>query len=72
MKDNILKKEANLDAEYLTPRHACAVTGLSVGYIRSGCRQGRIPHLVCGQTFLVHMPSFRRMLSDAAQEGRAI
>ena len=66
------KREVNPNAEYLSPRDACAVTGVPMGVIRNGCRAGTIPYVLCGKTFYVNMAALRSMLAEAARTGRAI
>lgn len=41
---------------------ACMTTGLSQHYLRAGCKNGSVPHIMCGNTFLVNVPALLRQL----------
>ena len=41
---------------------ACMTTGLSQHYLRAGCKDGTIPHVRSGQTYLVNVPALLRQL----------
>lgn len=43
-------------------REASAVTGLSQYYLRRGCRDGSIPHILSGTVYFVNVPSLLRKL----------
>ena len=36
---------------------ASELTGLSRFFLRSGCRNGTIPHIMCGNKYLIDVPS---------------
>ena len=59
------------DAPYQSPRNAAYLTGLSVRYIRDGCRENRIPHLMVGSDFRVCMPLFLEQLQAESMKGGA-
>ena len=41
---------------------ACRITGLSQSYLRAGCKEGTIPHVMSGGTYLVNIPALLRKL----------
>ena len=46
---------------------AATITGLSQFYLRNGCRNGTIPHVKCGNKFMINVPALLRQLG--AEEG---
>lgn len=38
------------------------VTGLSQYFIRTGCKDGSIPHIMCGNNYLINVPQFLKKL----------
>jgi hypothetical protein len=51
---------------FLKIKDACAVTGLSQYYLRQGCKDGTIPHIVSGGkgggTYYIDVPRLLEML----------
>lgn len=41
---------------------ACETTGLSQYFLRRGCRDGTVPHVRSGRTYLVNVPALLRQL----------
>ena len=41
---------------------ASKTTGLSVYYLRNGCKAGTIPHVRSGQDYLVNVPALLKQL----------
>lgn len=41
---------------------ACRITGLSQSYLRTGCKDGSIPHVMSGNVYLVNVPALLRKL----------
>lgn len=41
---------------------ASTTTGLSQHYLREGCKNGTVPHIRCGTTYLVNVPALLRQL----------
>ena len=54
------------DAPFQGIRQAARLTGLSQFSIRSGCRDGKIPHIKVGSEYRVHIPSLLEMLENEA------
>lgn len=52
------------DAPYQSLRGACRITGLSVGFLREGCKTGVIPHIMCGKEFRVNVPLLLKQLEE--------
>ncbi len=43
-------------------------TGLSVNYLRSGCKDGSIPHVKSGKVYLVNVPALLEKLDKQSKE----
>lgn len=41
---------------------ACRTTGLSMYYLRKGCKDGTIPHIKSGTVYLINVPKLLRNL----------
>ena len=41
---------------------ACKATGLSQYYLRSGCKNGTVPHVKSGKVYYVNVPALLRNL----------
>ena len=51
---------------------AATTTGLSQYFLRSGCRDGSVPHVKSGTTYFVNVPALLRKLGaddDTAKKG---
>ena len=42
---------------------ASKITGLSQFFLRKGCRDGSVPHVMSGTTYLVNIPALLRKLN---------
>lgn len=47
---------------------ACRITGLSQSFLRKGCKDGTIPHVMTGGTYLVNVPALLRKLDAGVNE----
>ena len=45
---------------------ACKTTGLSMYYLRNGCRDGSVPHVKSGSTYWVNVPALLEKLGVPA------
>lgn len=45
---------------------ACRITGLSQYFLRSGCKDGSVPHVMSGNVYLVNVPALLRKLDKEA------
>lgn len=52
---------------FMKIKDACIKTGLSQYYLRNGCINGTIPHILSGKTYYINIPALLRML-DAVEE----
>ncbi len=41
---------------------ACKTTGLSMYYLRKGCKDGSVPHIKSGTVYLINVPKLLRQL----------
>lgn len=46
----------NKSAPIQSLRGASILTGLSINYLREGCKSGRIAHIMCGKEYRIIMP----------------
>ena len=46
---------------------ACKTTGLSMYYLRQGCKDGTIPHVRSGDVYYINVPALLRQMG--AEEG---
>ncbi|MGE4276322.1 MAG: hypothetical protein AB7E30_03980 [Lawsonibacter sp.] len=49
-------------------QEACKTTGLSMYYLRGGCKAGTVPHVKSGGTYYINVPALLRSLG-ALPEG---
>ena len=54
---------ANQQIPFMKIPTASKVTGLSQYFLRRGCRDGSIPHIMSGTVFLVNVPALLRKLN---------
>lgn len=47
---------------------AAETTGLSRFYLRSGCRDGTVPHIKSGTTYFINIPALLEKLGLEVQE----
>ena len=47
---------------------ACRSTGLSMYYLRQGCKDGTVPHIKSGTTYMINVPALLRQLG--ADDGK--
>lgn len=47
---------------------ACKTTGLSMYYLRNGCKDGTVPHVMSGSTYMINVPALLSKLSGEAQD----
>lgn len=62
-------KTINPEAPYQSPRNAAYLTGVSLWYIREGCKAGTIPHIRVGRDYRVNMPRFMEQLNRESVGG---
>lgn len=49
---------------------ACKSTGLSMYFLRNGCKDNSIPHVMSGGTYYINVPALLRQLG--ADSGEAV
>lgn len=48
---------------------ACKSTGLSMYFLRKGCKEGTVPHIKSGTTYFVNVPALLKKLgADGGSE----
>ena len=53
---------------FLSIRDAATATGLSQWYLRNGVKNGSIPHIKSGNTYLINVPILLEMLDRQCRE----
>lgn len=54
------------DAPFQRIPDACRITGLSMYYLRNGCKDGTVPHVKSGTTYMVNVPELLEKLKGGA------
>lgn len=49
-------------------QQACKTTGLSMYYLRNGCKDGTIPHVKSGGTYYINVPALLRVLGAMPED----
>ena len=57
-----MAQTTNTGTPFQKIREACATTGLSQFYLRSGCKDGSIPHIKSGGTYYINIPALLKKL----------
>ena len=52
----LYKPAIRKDLEFQSIRDTCNSTGLSQHYLREGCKNGEIPHVMSGNTYMINVP----------------
>ena len=54
--------EKNDSAPFQRIPAACRITGLSQRFLRDGCKDGTVPHVMVGNTYMINIPALLRKL----------
>lgn len=57
------KRTLDLEAPFQGLRGASRITGLSIGYLREGCKNGTVPYIMVSTEYRVNVPLLLRMLN---------
>lgn len=52
---------------FLKIADAATATGLSQCFLRTGCRDGSVPHIMSGNTYYVNVPALLKKLGAAPE-----
>ena len=66
-----MRSKIDKDAVFQSVRGAAEITGFSTKYIRQGCKDGTIPHVMVGSDYRVNMPVYLERLNAASMGGGA-
>lgn len=64
-----MKANFEVAAPFQKIQAASRLTGLSTYFLRRGCRDGSIPCVRSGQTYMVNVPALLKQLGVYSQEG---
>lgn len=56
------------DTPFMKIKDTVKVTGLSSYYLRNGCKDGTIPHIVAGTTYLINVPALLERLDAESRK----
>ena len=59
-------KDIIYETPFLKIKDACRVTGLLQYYLRTGCKNGTIPHIKSGTVYFINMPALLHQLKADA------
>ena len=62
------KRVFNAAAPYQSISNAARISGFSTYYIRNGCKDGSIPHVMCGNEYRINMGRWYELLNVSAAE----
>lgn len=62
------RRITDLSAPYQNINNTSKISGMSRDYVRKGCKAGKIPHVMSGGVYMIHVPKFLEMLDAAAAE----
>lgn len=58
------------NSPYQSVKNTAAITGLSVYYLRNGCKNGTVPHIMSGKKILINVPKLLdRLNAECAGQG---
>lgn len=57
-----------MNTPFMKLKNASKFTGLSVYFLRKGCRDGSIPHITSGTTYLINLPALLRQLDEQSAQ----
>lgn len=58
------RMQTNPNAPFQRIQDACRITGLSTYFLRKGCKDGTVPHIKSGSTYMVNIPELLEKLRD--------
>lgn len=64
-----MPRKNDLNARFQSISGAARITGLSQKYIRQGCKEKTIPHIMVGRDYRVDMALFHEQLNGESLEG---
>lgn len=56
-----------MNTPFMKITDAVKATGLSAYYLRNGCKDGTIPHIVCGTKYLINVPALLEKLDKESR-----
>ncbi len=57
---------------FMKIKDASKVTGLSMYYLRNGCKDGSVPHVKSGTVYLVNVPRLLEKLDATLPNGKSL
>lgn len=61
---------SQINAPFQKIKDASKTTGLSQYYLRKGCKDGSIPHIVSGYIYYVNVPALLGKMNQESEGGR--
>lgn len=63
-----MKNNMNKQTPFMNIPDACKATGLSMHFLRTGCKTGEVPHVMSGNKYMVNIPALLRKLGAETDE----
>lgn len=63
------RRKFDREAPFQPITGAAYITGLSRGYIRRGCKDGSIPHIMAGKDYRINMKVWLEQLDAQSMKG---
>ena len=57
-------------APFMKIKDAVKATGLSAYYLRNGCKDGTIPHIMNGPAYLINVPALLERLDEESRNNK--
>lgn len=66
------KSTTSSTQRYQNIKDACKTTGLSMYFLRNGCKAGTVPHVRSGRVYMIDVPALYQQLEEqrVQQTGR--
>ena len=55
-------RKTNLSAPFQSIPNASRITGLSIYYLRKGCKEGTVPFIMCGTEYRIIIPKLMEQM----------
>lgn len=59
----MIRAKSNANAPFQKITEAARITGLSTYFLRNGCKDGSVPHILSGTTYYVNVPRLLEQLN---------
>ena len=57
------------EAPFMKIKDAVKATGLSAYFLRNGCKDGSVPHVIRGTAYLINVPALLEQMDEESRRG---